>query len=60
MSGHWCKKGDFVEDEDCWPVYDARGIYLTKVCDKCEKEKLSKYRKEVLDNPSYEADEPID
>jgi len=49
MSGHWRKDNKYVEG---WPEYDARGIYLTKVCDKCEKEKLSKYRK---DNPNYEA-----
>jgi hypothetical protein len=41
-------------------VNDARGIPLTRVCEKCEKEKLSKYRREVLVNPNYEADEPIE
>ena len=40
--------------------YDARGIFLTYVCPKCEKDKLAKYRPDVLNNPSYEADEPIE
>ena len=57
--GHWCK-GVYVEDSYCWPAYDARGIYLAKVCDECEEEKLSKYRKDVLSNPNYESDEEID
>ena len=37
-----------------WWEYDARGIELCKVCDKCQKHKLKKYRPEVLGNPSYE------
>lgn len=39
--------------------YDARGIPLTRVCHKCQAERLSRYRPEVLTNPSYECDEPI-
>lgn len=39
---------------------DARGIPLAKVCDKCRKEKLSKFRPEVLTNSDYECDEPIE
>lgn len=39
---------------------DARGIPLAKVCDKCRKEKLSKFRPEVLTNSNYECDEPIE
>ena len=42
------------------PAYDARGIFLTNVCPKCRSKKLSKYRQDVLENPSYEADEPIE
>jgi len=30
------------------------------VCDDCEKEKLSHYRKDVLDDPNYECDEQIE
>ena len=43
-----------------WAEHDARGIYLTKVCDKCRKHKLAKYRPAVLTNPGYHADEPIE
>jgi hypothetical protein len=43
-----------------WWACDARGIELSRVCGKCEAEKLSGYRDEVLTNPSYEADEPIE
>jgi hypothetical protein len=48
------------EGEDSWWEHDARGIPLCKVCDKCEEVKLSEYRRDVLINPSYLADEPIE
>ncbi len=41
-------------------AYDARGIFLTYVCDQCETDKMSRYRSDVLTDPNYEADEPID
>ena len=31
-----------------WDEYDAQGIFLTRVCDSCVEEKLSKYRPEIL------------
>lgn len=34
--------------EMSWWEFDAQGIPLTRVCDKCRDEKLSKYRPEVL------------
>ena len=40
--------------------YDARGIFLTYACDKCRRQKLSRYRPDVLSNPNYWADEPIE
>ncbi len=43
-----------------WWEYDARGIELCKVCDRCRAHKLSRYRPEVLRDPNYQADEPID
>jgi hypothetical protein len=43
-----------------WWAMDARGIPLARVCEDCVKEKLSGYRTEVLVDPSYEADEPIE
>ncbi len=41
------------------PAYDARGIFLTNVCDRCEREKLSHFRPDVLTDPNYEHDEPL-
>ena len=43
-----------------WWEYDARGIPLTRVCEQCQEEKLSKYRPDVLTDPDYWHDEPID
>lgn len=43
-----------------WAEYDARGLYLEKVCDLCVKHKLSKYRPEVLTDSNYESHEPIE
>jgi hypothetical protein len=45
---------------DSWREYDARGIYLTRVCEQCEKERLSHFRPEVLTDPDYETCEPIE
>jgi hypothetical protein len=39
---------------------DARGIFLCYACLSCEKQKLAGYRPDVLTNPSYWHDEPID
>ena len=43
-----------------WEEYDARGIYLARVCEHCVKQKLSKYRPDVLTDPNYATCEPID
>jgi len=40
--------------------YDARGIFLTFTCEDCEESKLSCFRKDVLEDPNYWHDEPID
>lgn len=40
--------------------FDARGIPLCRTCQDCHKEKMSKYRKDVLTNPRYVANEPIE
>lgn len=45
--------------ESIW-IYDARNIPLARVCHDCKEEKLSRFRPEVLNNPNYEADEPIE
>ena len=39
---------------------DARGIPLSRVCPECEQERLAKFRPEVLTNPNYQTDEPIE
>jgi hypothetical protein len=41
-------------------VNDARGIYLCRVCDECEERQLSGYRPEVIANPNYWHDEPVE
>lgn len=41
-----------------WAIYDGHGIYLTRVCEKCEEETLKRYRPDIFER--YEADEPIE
>lgn len=49
-------------------VNDARGIFVAFVCDECREERLNGYRPEIfdtstvqaVDNPNYEASEPIE
>ena len=50
-----CGSGEFGN-----PQFDARGIYLTRTCPRCHDTKMRKYRRDVLKNPQYECDEPID
>lgn len=52
--------GDFACDDYTWSEYDARGIYLCRVCKNCVADKLSKFRKDVLHDPHYDCDEPIE
>jgi hypothetical protein len=40
--------------------YDARGIELCRACDTCWKKKKLHYREDVLTDPNYWADEPIE
>lgn len=54
MSFHYCERSEG------WMEYDARGIALTFVCDKCVTDKLKRYRPDVLTNPQYDVDEMID
>ena len=39
---------------------DARGIFIGYMCTTCKAERLKGYRPEVLNDPNYEADEPIE
>ena len=50
-----CGSGEFPETES-----DARGIYIGLMCSKCRDKRLSGYRREVLTDPNYEIDEPIE
>lgn len=38
--------------------HDGYGIFLTFVCDKCEKRKMAQFRPDIMTR--YECDEPID
>jgi hypothetical protein len=48
-----CGSGEFPYD-----IYDGYGIYLTKVCHRCEEKALSFYRRDIFEQ--YDCDEPID
>lgn len=39
-----CGSGEYSEIQ-----YDGRGIYLTRTCEKCHEEKMSRYRPEILE-----------
>ena len=39
-------------------VYDGYGIFLRKVCDRCEANALSGYRKDIFE--AYDCDEAIE
>jgi hypothetical protein len=41
-----------------WWAYDGYGIELCRVCEKCEREKMRKYRHDI--HTRYECDEPIE
>lgn len=52
---------DHIHDPDTKrPLSDARGIFATYVCDKCEAEKRREFRCDIFTDPDYEASEPID
>ncbi len=44
----------------CRAAHDARMIFLCYVCDKCEEERLGHFRPDVLTDPNYWHDEPIE
>jgi hypothetical protein len=52
---------DEPSTEYSWAEYDAQGIYLCRVCDKCEAAKLGAYRPEILTGYTQaDVDEPIE
>ncbi len=50
-----CQSGQYREAQ-----YDARGIFLTYTCPKCERSKLGGFRADVLTDADYPADEQIE
>jgi len=49
------------DGEFAWFEYDAKGIPLCKVCEKCKKVKLAQFRPEILTGYSQaDVDEPIE
>lgn len=50
-----CGSGEYREE-----LHDARGIFCCFYCSKCEEEKKARYRPDVLTDPDYWHDEPID
>lgn len=47
-------------DDNSWWEFDARGIELCRVCERCRDLQLAKYRRDVLTDFNYWHDEPID
>lgn len=41
-----------------FPLYDGHGIFMTYVCDDCEKEKVAKFRPDIFER--YQTDEQIE
>lgn len=57
---HACVRG-IESTRPTWWVYDAQGIELCRVCDVCKREKLSRYRPEILSGyDQSDVDEPIE
>lgn len=52
-----CPCGSGLDSQ--WAL-DARGIELCRTCKKCHREKMARYRPDVLTDPNYWADEPIE
>ena len=50
-----CGSGESKEAQ-----HDARGIFLTYTCPKCYEQKMGWYRADVLTDPNYWTDEPIE
>ena len=43
-----------------YELCDARGIYITRVCETCEDSVRAHYRDEIFTDAGYECDEPIE
>tara|TARA_X000001036_G_scaffold107424_1_gene100513 strand:+ start:18708 stop:18917 length:210 start_codon:yes stop_codon:yes gene_type:complete len=47
-------------DDYRYTIYDARGIPLGRVCEKCEGARKETFRPEVLSDSNYWTDEELD
>jgi hypothetical protein len=47
-------------NKSSWPLHDARGIYVSRVCEDCETKVKDRYRPEIFVDSSYQCDEAID
>lgn len=56
-----------TKDSDCashrdgdgsWRIHDGHGIYMCRVCPKCIKDKLSRYRPDIFE--AYVPTEPLE
>ncbi len=57
---HSCLYG-LPSSEPSWWAHDARGIPLCRICDTCKREKLSRYRPEILTGyDQHDVDELIE
>lgn len=58
---HYCVGGVLSDTPSTW-LKDGRGIELCRACPKCKREKLARYRPEILHRAYTEADvdEPIE
>ena len=45
---------------EAFELFDARGIYCCLFCPPCEQQARARYRPEVLTDPAYDCDEPIE
>jgi hypothetical protein len=47
--------------ENSWWLHDAQGIEVSRVCDRCEKSVMSRYRPEIFTGyDQSDVDEPIE
>jgi len=53
----FCNCGSGLQSRE---LYDARGIYCGRVCDRCEKKVKASFRPEIFSDQNYYTDEPID
>ena len=42
------------------PLRDARGIFVTYVCDDCEEEKRKNYRADIFTDANYDCTEDVE